>query len=354
MTNVDSTQLTNAWVIRAPSVGEYKPGCLAIEERTLPPMRQGDLKLRTLFVSLDPTYLGWLRLKESYIVPLAVGDVMKGVVLAVVEESRAAGFETGDIVTAVADWATHSVISADSQQAVPPAKVTRIPGVPLSAHLTVFSHIGLAAIIGIAEVAKASPGDVVLVSGAAGAVGALVCEIARDYGCRVVGIAGGPEKCRFLTDELKLDGAIDYKRDNLDESLSRLCPAGIDVYFDNVGGPILDTVLMHLALRARIAVCGEISQYNLADPSKHYGIKNLFRLVLRSARMEGFVPPAYTHRYPDLFAELGRLYAQGAIKHRPHIVHGLEPIAEAMGLLVTGGNRGKLMAQVAPDPVPTG
>jgi NADPH-dependent curcumin reductase CurA len=291
-----------------------------------------------------------MQLDQTYIVPLHVGEPMVGMVLAEVEESRAEGFEPGEMVLAMADWTTRAIISTDPSQRVPPVKVQRMPGMPLALGLTVFSHIGLAAMIGMREVAQVQAGETVLVSSAAGAVGGLAAQIAKASGCRVVGIAGGPEKCASLLDELGLDGAIDYRGGGLDAELAQACPEGVDVYFDNVGGQVLDTVLMHLKEGARIAVCGQISQYFADDAHPAHGVRNLYQLVIRSVRMQGYVPPTYEHRFPAIFAELAQLLMEGAITHRAHVVDGLASVPEALGLLQTGGNRGKLMAQLAPDP----
>ncbi|KND39095.1 hypothetical protein IQ64_37390 [Streptomyces stelliscabiei] len=340
-----------AWVIQKPSVGHYTPDCLRLEERPQRPLEEGEIRVGTVYLSLDPSYLTQLRLGDAaYVVPLDVGDVMKGVVLGVVEETRAPDFAPGDVVSALADWSTHPVLTTGAGGPIPPTRIERQPGVRLSAHLTVFSHIGLVAMIGMGEIAKPEAGETVLVSAAAGAVGTIAAQIAQAYGCRVIGIAGGEEKCRFLLDDLGLDGAIDYRSESVDEALGRLCPEGVDVYFDNVGGEMLDTVLLHLAKRARVLLCGAMSQYDLPDPSQHYGLKNTFRLVLASARMEGFIPPDHVDRYEAIFGELGRLSMTGAVRHRPHVVAGMEQVASALQLLLTGGNQGKLMVQVSHDP----
>jgi NADPH-dependent curcumin reductase len=345
-----SSRQVEGWVIDHASRGAWSPDCLRWETRELAALRDGELLLRPIYLSLDPSNIVWMQLDQTYIVPLQAGDVMIGMVLGEVEESRADGFQPGEMVLALADWTTRAIVSADPSQRVPPAKVQRVPGMPLAVALTVFSHIGLAAMIGMREVARVRPGETVLVSSAAGAVGGLAAQIAKATGCRVVGIAGGPEKCALLLEELGLDDAIDYRGDVLDAALGRTCPHGIDVYFDNVGGSTLDTVLMHLKEGARIAVCGQISQYFADDAHPAHGVRNLYQLVVRSVRMEGYVPPSFEHRFPDIFTELARLLAEGAITHRAHVVDGLESVPAALGLLQTGGNRGKLLARLAPDP----
>jgi NADPH-dependent curcumin reductase len=336
-------------VIAHPSTAAWSPDCLRVQDRELPALRDGELVLRSIYLSLDPSNLVWTQLDQTYIVELHAGRPMVGMVLGEVEESRAEGFERGDMVLALADWATRSVVAAAPAHPVPPVKVGRMPGMPLAVALTVFSHIGLAAMIGMREIARIQPGEQVVVSAAAGAVGGLAAQIAKATGCRVVGIAGGPEKRRVLLDDLGLDGAIDYRNERLDDALAHACPEGIDVYFDNVGGPTLDAVLMHLRDGARIAVCGQMSQYFPGDQGPR-GVTNLYQLVVRNVRMEGFVPPRFAHRFPALFEELGSLLAAGKVTHRAHIVDGIDSVPDALLLLLTGGNRGKLLAQLAPDP----
>jgi NADPH-dependent curcumin reductase len=336
-------------VIAHASTGAWSPDCLRLQDRDLRPLREGELLLRSIYLSLDPSNLVWTQLDQTYIVELHAGDPMPGMVLAEVEESRAEGFVRSDMVLALADWATRSIVAARPGHAVPPVRIERFPGMPLAVALTVFSHIGLAAMIGMREVARIEPGDNVLVSSAAGAVGGLAAQIATARGCRVVGIAGGPEKRRVLLEELALDGAIDYRGEALGEALAREFPDGIDVYFDNVGGSTLDTVLLHLRDGARVAVCGQMSQY-FPPPDGRQGVTNLYQLVVRNVRMEGFVPPRYAHRFEWIFGELGRLLAAGEITHRAHVVEGLAAVPEALLLLLSGGNRGKLLAQLAPDP----
>jgi NADPH-dependent curcumin reductase len=271
--------------------------------------------------------------------------VVRGPVIARVEVSRSPDFVAGDWVSGMFGWEERSVVAAGQAQ-----KISVAPGIPAAAHLTVFSHVGRAAAMGLFAVGQLQAKDTVLVSAAAGATGALAAQIAKAQGCRTIGIAGSPAKCHFLLDELGLDGAIDYKSEDLGAALQRLCPQGVDLFFDNVGGATLDTVLLHLARGARIVVCGAMSQYDLAPGETPYGVKNLPLLVFRSARMEGFVVPQFAQRYGEFDALLGRLLASGQIRHRAHVVHGLEATAEALGLLMTGSHEGKLMVQLVPEP----
>jgi NADPH-dependent curcumin reductase len=347
-----SERTVEGWVLDRPHrSARWNPDVLRLESRVLPELGDGELLIRPIFMSLDPSNLVWAQLDQTYIVPLSVGDPMVGVVLAEVEETRADGFAPGDMVQAFCDWTTRAIVSTRPAHPVPPVKIQRIPGMPLAVGLTIFSHIGLAAMLGMRVIADVQAGDTVLVSAAAGAVGGLAAQVAKASGCRVIGIAGGPEKCAMLTDQLGLDDAIDYRGDDLGAALARASPEGIDVYFDNVGGAVLDAALMHLNDGARVPVCGQISQYFADADHPAPGVHNLYQLVVRNVRMEGYVPnERHAPRFAALFAELGQLLMQGAITHRAHVVEGFENVPAALGLLQTGGNRGKLMAQLEPDP----
>lgn len=221
--------------------------------------------------------------------------------------------------------------------------------IPLEAQLSIFSHVGRAAAMGLLKIGALKPTDTVVVSGAAGATGSLAAQIAKAYGCRVIGIAGGQAKCRFLKDELKLDAVIDYKTEETGPALSRLCPDGVDLYFDNVGGALLDEVLFRMAIGCRIVICGAMSQYDLASPNDAYGYKNLPQLIYRQARIEGFVVPQYTDRMDELDeidTLLKKLYTEGKILNRAHIVEGLQQAPEALKLIFSGRNNGKLIVRI--------
>ncbi len=333
-----------AWVIARASSGEYHPDCLRYEARAVRALRPGEVLLRTLYVSLDPTSRNWLKLDpRSTYLPLAVGDVMLGQTVAVVELSADQNFSRGDVVTALSGWETLSIVPAE--------RVRRVStDLPLETHLTIFSHIGLAATAGMLGVAAVRPGERVVVSAAAGATGSLAAQIAKGLGAHVVGIAGGPEKCRRLLEEYGLDAAIDYKAEDLDAALARHCPDGVDVFFDNVGGSVLDAVLMHLARGARIAVCGQIASYDGAPRRADNGVHNLMQLVFREARMQGFLAVLTPERTAEYHEVLLRLYRNGKLLARSHIIKGLERAPEALRLLFSGDHHGKLIVEVAKEP----
>jgi NADPH-dependent curcumin reductase len=277
---------------------------------------------------------------------LKLGDVMIGQAISRVEASTSAGLSKGDLVVGLSGWETLSVVPAERVRKV-------LSGVPLETNLTIFSHIGLAAATGMIAIAAVKAQDTVVVSAAAGATGVIAAQIAKAVGARVIGITGGADKCRALLNDIGLDGVIDHTAGNIEGELTRLCPQGVDVFFDNVGGAVLDAILMHLARAARIAVCGQIALYNSTDRNDGQGVRNLMQLVFRTARMEGFIAGQHVDRAAEFEAYLLDLYHQGRIKARSHVIKGLESAPQALDLLFSGQNRGKLIIEVSPAPAET-
>lgn len=265
---------------------------------------------------------------------------MLGAAVGRVVESRHAEYTPGDLVSGLWGGEEYSLANPMFLE-----KHTS-DSVPLEAYLSVFSHIGRAAIMGLYGVGDLKPEDVVVVSGAAGATGSLAVQIAKAAGCRVIGIAGSTDKCDYVT-SLGADVTINYKSQNVCEALQEHCPNGVDLFFDNVGGETLDAVLLNMAVGCRIVVCGAMSQYNASDPTELYGVKNLQMLLFRSARMEGFVVPQFATRQAEFDAMLQDLWEKGAIKQRSHIIEGLEKAPETVNLNLQGRNEGKLMVRVA-------
>jgi len=338
----------HAWIIAKACRGKYTPDCLRLEPRSIAGLLPGQLLLRTIYLSLDPTSRNWLKLEpSSNIFGLAPGSVMIGHTICQVEESATEGFAKGDLVVGMSGWERYSTVQA--------AMVSKVKvGVPLETNTTIFSHIGYAAATGMIGVGDVQSRDTVVVSAAAGATGSIAAQIAKARGAHVIGIAGGAEKCRFLIEELGLDGAIDYKTQDVATALAGLCPQGVSLFFDNVGGRILDAVLMNLAIGARIAVCGQIALYDSEDRHDGQGVRNLMELVFRQARMEGFVAGQQVDHVPEFDALLERLYREGKIGSRAHIVKGLEKAAETLPLVLSGENKGKLMIEVSPPPTKLG
>lgn len=331
-----------AWVINHASRGEYNPDCLRLEQREIPELSSNEILVKTYLISLDPTSRNWLKLEpSSTFLPLSVGDVMIGQAVGIVEKSASPDFSQGDLVRGMWGWANYSVANSMYVEKIPKATT-----VPLEAYLSIFSHIGRAAAIGLFEVGKLKPSDVVVVSGAAGATGSLAAQMAKAQGNRVVGIAGSEAKVDILIKEFGLDAAINYKTENVGEALKRHCPDGVDLYFDNVGGEILDAVLANMAVGCRVAVCGAMSQYDLASESAAYGCKNLPEVLFRRATIQGYVVPDFMGSMDQIDSILSDFYQDGRISHRSHVIEGLEAAPEALRHVLHGTNEGKLMVRV--------
>jgi NADPH-dependent curcumin reductase CurA len=275
---------------------------------------------------------------KSYIPPVGLGEVMRAGTVGEVIASNNAKFAVGDQVLGMMGVQEYALSDGKG--------VTKVDAniAPLPVYLGTLGMPGMTAYFGLLEVAQAKEGDTVVVSGAAGAVGQVVGQIARIKGCRVVGIAGGADKCRYVVDELGFDACIDYKNDDLKTGLKQHCPKGVDVYFDNVGGDILDTVLTRLAMHARIAICGAISQYNATSAVK--GPSNYLSLLVNRARMQGFVVFDYADRYMEAATQMAGWMAQGKLKTREDIVEGIETFPETLLKLFHGENTGKLVLKV--------
>lgn len=333
-----------------------------------PTVGDGQFLVRTLYVSVDPGLRGWLAnapaclsqaidlyldaifvmrgqmtIPPEYSPPLPVGAVMRGPGLGQVVESRHHGFAAGDVVSGLLGWQDYC--TSDGSGRVPVFRFK--PAHPLPRYLGALGNNGLTAYFGMLEVAQPRAGETVLVSGAAGATGSTAAQIAKIRQCRVIGIAGGPEKCRWLTESLGLDGAIDYKSEDLAQRLQALCPDGVNVYFDNVGGRTLEVVLDHMATWGRIVLCGMISGYDGGRPAA--GPANLARLVTRRVRMEGFLAPDYAPRFKEARRQLSAWLATGALRSCEDVREGFENIPRAFLDLFRGANRGKVMVKLA-DP----
>lgn len=275
----------------------------------------------------------------TYLPPVGIGEVMRGITIGVVEQSRDSNFPEGTHVQGLLGWQDYA-ISNGAGLTVLPAN----PAIPLTAYFAVFGHIGLTAYFGLLDIGKPKAGETLVVSAAAGATGSLVGQIGKIKGCRVVGIAGGDEKCRWITDELRFDAAINYKAGSVLDGLRKHCPNGIDVSFENVGGDMLDSVLSLINLKARIVLCGLISQYNAAGPVP--GPYNFTNILIKRARVEGFIVLDYMDRAQEAFAQLGKWLAEGKVKYRVDIVEGLEQAPRALNKLFEGANQGKLILKI--------
>ena len=299
----------------------------------------GEVLVRVLYVSLDPAMRGWMSDAKSYLPPVALGDVMRAGGVGRVEISRHPKFAVGEYVVGTFGVQEYAIANGRGMHRVDPARA------PLPTYLNALGMPGMTAYFGLLDVGRPQPGNTVVVSGAAGAVGSLAGQIAKVKGCRVVGIAGGPAKCAYLVDTLGFDAAIDYKGESVRARLADHCPDGIDVYFDNVGGDILDAALARLARHARVVICGAISQYNSTTGVR--GPANYLSLLVNRASMTGMLVFDYADRYAEGMAAMGAWLAAGQVKAREDVVGGLDNFPEALLMLFKGANDGKLVLEVA-------
>ncbi len=328
--------------LAARPVGLPKPSDWSYTEEPVPEPGEGQVLVKVLYVSLDPAMRGWMNDARSYIAPVGIGKTMRALTAGRVVVSNHPGLAVGDYVTGMLGAQEYAAVNGDGLGKIDPGLA------PLPTYLGTLGMPGMTAYFGLLEIGRPTEGETVVVSGAAGAVGGVVGQITKLKGARAVGIAGGAEKCRYVVEELGFDAAIDYKTQDIREALREHCPKGIDVYFDNVGGEILDAALARLARHARVIICGAISQYNATDQMA--GPANYLSLLVNHATMTGFVVSDYGERYLDGAREMAGWLAAGEIVSREDIVTGgLERFPETFLRLFEGKNIGKLVLQVAED-----
>jgi NADPH-dependent curcumin reductase CurA len=311
-----------------------------VDESDIPEPGPGEALARVRFLSIDPTIRTWMDDAPGYLPPIGIDEVVRSGGIAEVMQSNCDRYAPGDLLFGMTGWQDYVIADEGerSMQALP-------AGVPPTTALGLFGITGMTAYFGLTDVGRVKEGDVVVVSGAAGATGSTVGQIAKIKGAgKVIGIAGGPQKCDWIAGELGFDATIDYKGEDVAARLRELAPEGIDLYFDNVGGEILDACLGQLAMRGRVVLCGAISGYN--DRGEVRGPANYRSLIIRRGRMEGFIILDYLDRFPQAQAEMAGWLASGRIKAAEHIVEGLERAPEALNMLFTGGNTGKVIVQV--------
>ena len=326
--------------LAARPVGMPKGSDFSVAEAPLPEPGPGQALVRTLALSLDPYMRGRMSAAKSYAPPVAIGAVMTGGAVGEVVRSEAEGLEPGDLVEGLFGWQEYALCTRATARRLPPSPY------PPSYALGILGMPGATAYFGLLEVGRPRPGDTVVVSAASGAVGAVVGQIARRGGCRVVGTVGSDEKAAYITRELGFDAAINYRTANdLGAALDAACPAGVDVYFDNVGGPVTDAVMARLAFKARVVVCGNIHHYTLTEP--YMGPSHLRAILVNRARVEGFLVLDWLDRYPEAFARLSAWLDAGQMTYREHVIEGLENAPEGLGMLFEGRNFGKLVVKVA-------
>jgi NADPH-dependent curcumin reductase CurA len=341
-----SNSINRQWLLATRPTGMVKETDFAYRERPIPTLQNGEFLVRNLYISFDPAMRGWMRDRPSYIPPVQIGEVMRAAGVGQVVESRHPDFNPGDFVHGIFGWQDYRATSGGDLM-MPVTKIA--PGLSLTMPLGVLGLNGLTAYFGLLDLGRPQAGETVVVSGAAGATGSVAGQIAKIKGGRVIGIARGPEKCRWLTGEARFDAAIDHKSEQVQERLTEICPAGINIFYDNVGGEILDAALALIALKARIVLCGAISRYN--DEAPLPGPKNYSNLVVQRGRMEGFIVLDYAPRFVSALQELTTWVTEGKIKFKEDIQEGFENIPKTFLRLFEGKNFGKQLLKIADPPL---
>ena len=325
-------------VLRSRPKGAVHADNFETKSSPIPAIGPGEALVKTLYLSIDPTIRGWME-RDTYLPAIELGAPIRSAGAGVVVQSNNPRLPVGSRVFTLLGWQQYAVVSDRDRPSVIPA------GVELTDALSVFGVTGMTAYFGLMDVGKPKAGETVVVSGAAGATGSIVGQLAKSQGCRAVGLAGSAAKCEWLTSELGFDVAINYKTEDVGKRLSEACPKGIDVFFDNVGGSILNDVLARIALRARVVLCGAISQYE--DLDHCVGPGNYINLIGRRGRMEGFIILDYADRFLEGAMALGGLLAAGKLKHKTSVMNGLDQAPDALRRLFSGDHDGKLLVKVS-------
>ncbi|WAJ42790.1 NADP-dependent oxidoreductase [Mycobacterium sp. Aquia_216] len=329
------------FLLRDRPTGRIGPDTFELSEEAVPQITDGEALVRVEWISLDPTNRTWINDTPTYLPPVGIGEVMRAGGLGRVVESKNPNYSVGQIVQGLVGWQEY-VIASDTMPLFP---VDVADGISPSAYMGVLGTTGLTAWVGIRDIGKPQPGETVVVSAAAGAVGSIAGQLAKADGARVVGIAGGPEKCRLLTEQLGFDAAVDYRADDWFAQLAAATPNGIDVDFENVGGVIMDAVFARLNIRARVALCGLISGYNSADPPP--GPRAFGNLLIQRATVAGFIVLDHLGRAPEAVREISGLIAAGKLTPLETVVEGFEQLPTAINMLFDGKNVGKLMVKTS-------
>ena len=336
--------INRQWILAKRPFGMVSADNFEYREVLIPEPGDGEVLVRNLYLSFDPTQRGWMEDRESYMPPVGIGEPMRAGAVGQVFASNHPGFEAGDLVQTLGGWQDFLV----ANPAAGMLSLSKLPpGIDPAMILSVLGTTGQTAYWGLLDLGKPQSGETVLVSGAAGATGSVAGQIARIKGCRVIGIAGGPEKCAWLTEEARFDAAIDYKSEDVDARIAELCPDRVDIFFDNVGGGILEAALNHINMRARVVMCGGISAYNATAPVP--GPANLMNIVVMRARMEGFIVIDYMDRFAAAAQELMGWVQSGELVYQVDVQEGFENIPQTLTRLFTGQNRGKQLLKIA-DP----
>lgn len=325
-------------VLRRRPHGLVEPADAALVTAPAPRPADGEALLRTTYVGLDAAVRTWLNDQPGYLPPVALGEVIRAAGVGEVVESRCDAYRIGDIVTTLTGFQEYVIIRDDVFSTVIPGESDQ------RAIMSVYGSSGATAYFGMTDIGRPRPGETVVVSAAAGATGSIAGQIAKIAGARVIGIAGGERKCRVVVEDFGFDACIDYKNDDLPVALKRLCPKGVNVYFDNVGGPVLNAVLGRLAPKARVVLCGVISSYLTGE---HPGPANYVNLLARTASMQGFNSLDMWDRFDEAYADLRRWGQEGLLVHRETVLDGLESCVDALNGLFTGANIGKMLVRIS-------
>ena len=342
---MNSNRTNRSWRLRQRPEGIIDENDLELVTDEIPEIQEGQVLAKTIYFSLDPTNRIWMSDIDQYMEPVEIGDIMRaGGSLAIVEESKVPHVKVGDIVQGGmhGGWQEYFIIPGEEAAAIP-----LVESIPLTALISVLGFTGPTAYFGFLDIGQPKKGETVVVSAAAGAVGSIVCQIAKIKGCRVVGIAGSDEKCNWLKNDLKVDEVINYKKDDILESLKEKCPEGIDIYFENVGGETLDAALTLMNNYGRIPVCGLISMYNDWESP---GPKMFRNILMKRLTVKGFLVSDYLDRYAESLQSLSEWMAEGKIQYKVDIVEGIENAPSAVNKLFTGENNGKLVIKVSDEP----
>jgi NADPH-dependent curcumin reductase len=333
----------HVWRLMQRPVGDIADGDLVYSKEPVPALNDGEYLVEVIYLSLDPTNRIWMSDQEQYMPPVALGAIMRGGVVGRVVESRRPDVKVGDIRTGLGGFAKYIVASkANPMLSMPP-----IPGVPLSTAFGSLFLTGPTAYFGLLDIGEPKPGDTLVVSAAAGAVGSVVCQIGKIKDCRVIGIAGSQEKCNWLVNDLGIDGAINYKSEDVGQRLDVLCPKGIDINFEQVGGEIMEAVMARMNNHSRMPLCGMISGYN--DTALAPGPRAWPLILMHRIKVQGFIMTDYMPRFAEATMQLAQWMLEGKLKTKVDVRQGLETAIDSLRDLYTGANNGKLLVQVSPE-----
>jgi NADPH-dependent curcumin reductase CurA len=330
--------MNRQFLLDARPEGDVKHSDFKLVESDMPSPGEGEVLIKVLYLAVEPAMRGWMENRADYVAPLELGDIMRGYGTGEIIESNNPELPVGTRVSGLFGWQEFLVSDGKALQKL-------AADIDLPAAMGVLGVTGLTAYFGLHDIGEPKAGDTVLVSGAAGATGSVVVQLARIAGCRVIGMAGTREKCEWLTGELGAEAAINYREQDVKAEVKSLCPDGINIYYDNVGGEILDIALANLADNARVVICGGISRYNLTGEIP--GPKNYFNLVFRRARMEGFIVGDFAPRFGEAINTLSGHLREGRLKHHETILEGFDKMPEALMSLFRGDNIGKQLVHVA-------